>query len=194
MENNRQLISDRIEESIRTKSALLADLESVALIDRMASSMCACLRNGGRVLLAGNGGSFADSMHLAAEFVARFALERDPLTALALGANSSILTAVGNDYTFADVFVRELKALGRPGDVFIGLSTSGNSENIVRAVTAAKDLGMVVYCWTGRTGGRLSDMCTCLKIPSDVTARIQEAHITVGHVICELVERSLFTD
>jgi D-sedoheptulose 7-phosphate isomerase len=194
MEKNRQMISERIRESIQTKSLLLADQESMALIDLMASSICSCLKAGGRVLFAGNGGSFADSIHLAAELVSRFTLERDPLAAFALGANNSILTAIGNDYTFADVFVRELKALGRKGDVFIGLSTSGNSENIVRAVTAARDLGMVIYCWTGKSGGRLSDMCSCLKIPSEVTARIQEAHIMVGHIICELVERSLFMD
>ena len=194
MEKNLELITERIRESIQTKSSLLADQESLALIDRIATSICSCLKSGGKVLFAGNGGSFADSIHLAAELVSRFTLERQPLAALALGANSSILTAVGNDYGFADLFVRELQGLGRKGDVFIGLSTSGNSENIVRAVTAAGGLGMAVYCWTGKSGGRISDMCTCLRVPSEVTARIQEAHITVGHIICELVERSLFIE
>ncbi len=192
MDGCNKIIKERLAASIAVKSAILADEGIVALIADIAQAMGAALRQGRKVIFAGNGGSFADSIHLAAEFVSRFTMERAPLAAISLGANNSIITAVGNDYEFGDVFARELKALGQSGDIFVGLSTSGNSENIVRAVQAALAHGLAAFCLTGKTGGRLSDMCPCLKVPSEVTARIQEAHITVGHIICELVEQLMF--
>ncbi len=192
MRNDPELIAQRLAESVEIKTALLADRDALELIGAIAEAIATCLRKGGKILLAGNGGSFADSIHIAAEFVGRFELERAPLACVALGANNSILTAIGNDYDYRDVFARELKALGRPGDLFLCISTSGNSENVIRAVEAATEMGLETCCFTGRTGGRLSGMCTCLKIASDITARIQEVHITVAHIICELVERGLF--
>ena len=147
-----------------------------------------CLRAGGKLLFCGNGGSAADSQHLVAEFVGRFLLERRALT-----ANTSILTAIGNDYSFDIVFSRQVEALGRPGDVVVGISTSGNSPNVIAAMKKATELGMKTICLAGKDGGTLAK---CVDIPlvvaSKSTARIQECHIAIGHVICELVETSLF--
>lgn len=192
MPKSLELIRQRIDESIGAKSALLSDAESLALIGEIAGSICSCLRNGGKVILAGNGGSFSDSMHLATEFVSRFMISRDAMAAVALGTNNSTLTAIGNDYDFSHVFAREVRALGRAGDLFIAISTSGNSENVLRSVDAAKEMGLKVFGLTGRNGGRLSQTCPCIRVPSDVTARIQEVHILVGHIICELVEKEMF--
>lgn len=182
------IIRDRIEESIAVKKALKSDPDLVAVIARIAKDVSDALRNGNKVIFAGNGGSFADSIHLTAEFVSRFQRERAPLASVALGANNSILTAVGNDYGYEFVFSREIGALGRAGDVFIGLSTSGNSINVIKAVEVAKDLGITTYCLTGKDGGKLKDYADCVRVPSAKTARIQESHILIGHVICELVE------
>ena len=152
-----------------------------------------CLRAGGKLLFCGNGGSAADSQHLVAEFVGRFMLERRALPAIALTANTSILTAIGNDYSFDIVFSRQVEALGRPGDVVVGISTSGNSPNVIAAMKKATELGMKTICLAGKDGGALAK---CVDIPlvvaSKSTARIQECHIAIGHVICELVETSLF--
>ncbi len=182
------IIKDRIEESIAVKKALVSDANLVAAIARIAQDVSDALSNGNKVIFAGNGGSFADSIHLTAEFVSRFQRERAPLAAVALGANNSILTAVGNDYGYELVFAREIGALGRAGDVFIGLSTSGNSINVIKAVEVAKDIGITTYCLTGEDGGKLKDYADCVRVPSGKTARIQESHILIGHIICELVE------
>ncbi len=192
MDHAIELIEKRLTESINVKSAILSNEENINFIRDIAMAIHKVLSQGRKVIFAGNGGSFADSIHLAAEFVSRFTMEREPLAAVSLGANNSIMTAIGNDYEFGDVFLREIKALGVSGDVFIGISTSGNSENVIRAVEAALKMGITVFCLTGKTGGRLSSLCPCLKIPSEITARIQEAHITVGHIICELVELLMF--
>ena len=188
------LVSTRIQDSIDVKTALRKDPETVRLIESLGTAVCETLIAGGKILLAGNGGSFADSIHLAAEFVARFQVERDALAAIALGANNSCLTAIGNDYCFEDVFARELRALGQPADIFVGISTSGNSENIVRAVREAQAMGMEVYCLTGQSGGKLGALTQCIRVPSQLTARIQEAHILIGHIVCEMVERSLVNE
>ena len=180
-----------IRESIGVKSALLADVRQVDLIQRIAASIIEALKRGNKVIFCGNGGSFADSIHLAAEFVSRFQKERGPLAGIALGANNSILTAVGNDYSFAEVFSREVGAIGKTGDVLIALSTSGNSENILRAVQVSQEIGIQVFGMTGRTGGCLAEIVESLKIPSVKTARIQESHILVGHIICELAENAM---
>ena len=180
-----------IRESIGVKSALLADVHQVDLIQRIAASIIEALKRGNKVIFCGNGGSFADSIHLAAEFVSRFQKERGPLAGIALGANNSILTAVGNDYSFAEVFSREVGAIGKTGDVLIALSTSGNSENILRAVQVSQEIGIQVFGMTGRTGGCLAEIVESLKIPSVKTARIQESHILVGHIICELAENAM---
>jgi len=192
MSNFDVLARQRMEEGLAVKREFLARSDCLALVSEMAGSMLWALKGGGRVFFAGNGGSFADSIHLAAELVSRFMFDRAALAGVALGANNSIMSAVGNDYSYADVFARELQALAKPGDVFIGLSTSGNSENIIQCVLAAKNLGVRAYCLTGESGGKLDTLCQCLKVPSSTTARIQEVHITVGHILCEIVERELF--
>jgi D-sedoheptulose 7-phosphate isomerase len=156
--------------------------------DIIGSSLAA----GGKLLIAGNGGSAADSQHIAAELTGRFQRERKPLPAIALHANSSALTAIGNDYGYEHVFARELSAHARPGDVFLAISTSGDSRNILRAIEAAHEKKVTVIGLTGESGGQMRAACDlCLCVPSKSTARIQEMHITIGHAICELLEEGL---
>lgn len=184
-------IETLIRESIAVKAALLTDAQQLGLIQRIATSIVETLRRGNKVIFCGNGGSFADSIHLAAEFVSRFQKERGPLAGVALGANNSTLTAIGNDYSFAEVFSREVGAIGQAGDILIAISTSGNSKNILRAAQVAQEIGIQVFGMTGQNGGELANVAESLKIPSLKTARIQESHILVGHIICELVENAM---
>lgn len=177
MSQTESQVKELIRESIEVKSSLLADVPKVDLIQRIAASIIAALKSGNKVIFCGNGGSFADSIHLAAEFVSRFQKERRPLAGVALGANNSTLTAIGNDYSFAEVFSREVGAIGQKGDVLVALSTSGNSENILRAVQVAQEIGIQVFGMTGQGGGRLAEIAESLRIPSTKTARIQESHI-----------------
>ncbi|HOI99565.1 MAG TPA: SIS domain-containing protein, partial [Rectinema sp.] len=150
-------------------------------------------KNDKKILLCGNGGSAADAQHLAAELSGRFYIDRPPLFAEALHVNTSYLTAVANDYSFDEVYARLVKAKGRPSDILIGISTSGNSSNIIKAINAAKEVGMISVGFTGKTGGKMVSLCDYLiNIPSQDAARIQEAHILIGHIICEIVERKLF--
>lgn len=183
-------IKTRIEESIHVKTLLLNNPSLILQIENLANAIQKTLAKNGKVIFAGNGGSFADSMHLSTEFVSRFQEERQALAAIALGTNNCNLTAIGNDYTFDDVFAREIMALGKQEDVFVGISTSGNSENVIRAVRIANNMDMKVYCLTGETGGLLKNQAECMCVPSKITARIQEAHILMGHIICELVEQT----
>lgn len=161
----------------------------VALVARV---MAVSLARGGKILFCGNGGSAADAQHLAAEFVNRFQLERPPLPALALTTDSSILTAIGNDYGFEQVFVKQVQALGSPGDVFVGISTSGNSQNVLAAMRAARDKGLVTVGLAGQNGDIVPLSDHPLLVPHTVTALIQEVHITVGHLLCKLVDYYLF--
>jgi D-sedoheptulose 7-phosphate isomerase len=154
--------------------------------------ICSSLEKGGQLLIAGNGGSAADAQHIAAELTGRFLRERQPFRALALHVNTSSLTAIGNDYGYEQVFARELSAHARPGDVFLAITTSGSSQNILRAIEAARKSKAVVIGLTGESGGRLRTACDlCLCVPSKSTPRIQEMHITIGHTICELLEERL---
>lgn len=156
-------------------------------------ALIACYRGGGKAMLCGNGGSAADAQHLAAEFVGRFLTERRPLPALALHANSSALTAIGNDYGYDQTFARQVEAFARPGDVVVGLTTSGNSGNVVEAFRRAHALGLRTIALTGRSGGKLREHADyLLNVPSDETPRIQECHILMGHCLCEAVEQALF--
>lgn len=180
--------------SIAVKQLLLQDEKLLSQIDQLAYRCVTSLRAGGKIIFAGNGGSFADAQHLSAEFVSRFKFDRAPLASLALGTNNSAISAVGNDYGFDQVFSRELEAVAKAGDVFVGISTSGNSPNILAAVDKATSLGIDIVCLTGRTGGKLAKLCECLRIPSDETARIQECHITIGHIVCGLVESLYFAE
>lgn len=175
------------QESIAVKKQMLeANLE---LIQKTVEILTDALKAGHKILIFGNGGSAADSQHIAAEFIGRFQKERRALPAIALSTDTSILTALANDYSFDIVFSRQLEALGQEGDVAIGISTSGNSVNVVKAMEVAKSKGMKTVAWTGQGGGKLAETVDlCIAVPSKVTARIQETHITLAHAICELVE------
>ena len=182
-------------ENIAVKQAMLGDKDLFFLIENIVNQVVSTFKNGGKVLFCGNGGSAADAQHMAAELSGRFYLDRKPLFAEALHVNTSFLTAVSNDYGFENAFARAVEAMGRPGDILVALSTSGNSPNILNAITKAKTLGMTVVGMTGTDGGKMNSGCDFLiKIPSGVTPRIQEGHIVVGHVICELAENLIFRD
>ena len=185
-------IRSQIEASIAVKQGVLADTALLGQIQRLAENSLASLKAGGKIIFAGNGGSFADAQHLSAEFTSRFLFDRAPLASIVLAANNSAISAIGNDYGYELVFARELEALARPEDVFIAISTSGNSANILAAVKVAKARGLSTVAWTGASGGRLADLCECLRVPSQDTARIQESHILVGHILCGLVEAWYF--
>jgi len=182
-----------IEQSIATKQAVLKDEVLLAAIDKATDLVINCFKNGGKVLFCGNGGSAADAQHLSAEFSGRFYTDRDPLPSEALHCNTSYLTAVANDYGYDVVYSRIVKGMGKKGDVLISLSTSGNSINIINAMKQANELGMINVAFTGETGGSMKEHSDVLiNVPSKDTPRIQESHITIGHIICQLVEEGLF--
>jgi D-sedoheptulose 7-phosphate isomerase len=187
-----RLILSILDESLGVKDrSIRQNLDGIAAGARMLS---ACLSGGHKVLLFGNGGSAADAQHIAAEFVNRFKIERPPLAAIALTTDTSVLTSIGNDDDFDEVFAKQIQALGVKNDIAWGMSTSGNSTNVLRAVAAARKKQMTTIAMTGR-GGRLAATADlALTVASDSTARIQETHITMAHILCELVERSLFPD
>jgi D-sedoheptulose 7-phosphate isomerase len=181
---------------IRDCASLLQDLlqssEYLSGVVKAADAMTKCLRSGNKILFFGNGGSAADAQHLAAELSGRFLRERPSLAGWALTTNSSVLTAIGNDYSFDDVFARQIQGIGNAADVAFAISTSGNSPNVLRAVTVASEKGLVTVGLTGKTGGKLQGTVDhSIRIPSDQTPRIQEAHILTGHILCELVEETL---
>ncbi|HLB58922.1 MAG TPA: D-sedoheptulose 7-phosphate isomerase [Bdellovibrionota bacterium] len=188
---NKQEIQRLFEESIRVKQDVARTMAGD--IDRAVQHIVRALSSGKKILFFGNGGSAADSQHLAAEFIGRFRIERNPLPALALTTDTSILTAIGNDYGFEDVFSRQIIALGNPGDVAIGISTSGNSPNVLKAVSVAKERQLLTIGMTGGSGGKLGEKVDIhLNVGSTTnTARIQECHITIGHIIMELVDQEL---
>lgn len=186
-------ITDVINASIAVKQQIITDEILLATIRKVADICIEALCADKKILFCGNGGSAADAQHLAAEFSGRFYKDRDPLFAEALHVNTSYLTAVANDYSYEQIYSRLIKAKGRTGDVLIGISTSGNSGNIIKAFEQAKVQGMITVGMTGETGGKMKDLSNyLLNMPSTDTPRIQEAHITVGHIICELVELELF--
>ena len=168
-----------------------ADAQVIAVTKEIATAMGRSLRGGGKVLIAGNGGSAADSQHIAAELLSRFARERQPLPALAL-TDPTVLTAIGNDYGFEHVFARQVRGLGRPGDVFLAISTSGRSPNVLAALDAAREAGLMTIGFTGSQGAALRSRCEfCLVVPSDETAVIQQVYMTASHAICGAIERDL---
>lgn len=186
-------IQSAIKASIEVKQLILNNPSFLSAIEKVAEAMFEALNQGHKVLFCGNGGSAADAQHLAAELSGRFYFDRDPLPAEALHCNSSFLTAVANDYGFDEVYARAIKGSGCPGDLLVGLSTSGNSSNIMKAFDAAKAKGLLTIALTGESGGLLKGKADfLLNIPSSDTARIQESHIMVGHILCELVEERLF--
>ncbi len=182
-----------ISESIRAKQAVLADGQLLEVITSVVEACIETFQNKGKILFCGNGGSAADAQHIAGELSGRFFIDREPLFAEALHVNTSFLTAMANDYSFEEAYARMVRAAGRPGDILFALSTSGNSENVLKAAEDAQKIGMKVVAMTGTTGGELKNHCDFLiNIPSHITPRIQECHIMVGHIICELVEERLF--
>lgn len=186
-------IKEVIAESVNVKNKLLQNEELIANCEKIAEQVAEAFRNDKKVLFCGNGGSAADAQHLAAEFSGRFYFDRDPLDAEALHVNTSYITAVGNDYSYDEIYSRVLKAKGRKGDFLFGISTSGNSKNILRAFEVARANGMIIVAMTGESGGKMKDNCDfLLNVPSSDTPRIQESHIMLGHIICELVEDALF--
>lgn len=191
----RQYIIDQIEGTRRIMAAMLEDISLLVSVEGAVAACVKCLRSGGKILLAGNGGSAADAQHIAAEFVSRFAFDRPGLAAVSLTTDTSILTAVGNDYGYETVFCRQILALGRVGDVFIGYSTSGRSPNVLRAFESARQAGLICVGLTGNRGGPMRGLCDyLLEAPSPDTPKIQEGHSVLGHVLCGLVEREMFGD
>ena len=164
------------------------------LIIKASEMLVSCIKSGNKVLIFGNGGSAADAQHLAAEFVNRFQIERPPLAAIALTTDTSILTSIGNDYHFNDIFSKQVEALGKKGDIAWGISTSGNSPNVINAVKTARKIGMSTIAMTGRMGELAASADLVFSVASDSTPRIQETHITLGHILCDLLERRLYPE
>jgi D-sedoheptulose 7-phosphate isomerase len=186
-------VSKSIRGSIAIKEQLLASPEVIATVAKVSEMLVDAIEQGNKLLLCGNGGSAADAQHIAAEFVGRFAFDRPALPALALSVNSSCVTAIGNDYGFDLVFSRQIEALARPGDVCIGISTSGNSPNVLCAMATARKMKLHTVGLTGAAGGKLkSEVDYCICAPSYETPRIQECHILIGHIISQLVEETIF--
>ena len=188
----KNIIFNILEDSIATKRGCIEN--NIENIIQATDMLTACLTRGNKILIFGNGGSAADAQHLAAEFVNRFQIERPPLAALALTTDTSTLTSIGNDYHFDDIFAKQLQALGRPGDIAWGISTSGNSANVIRAIQLARKIGLSTIGMTGRAGQLAGCVDLVFAVASDVTARIQESHITIGHILCDLVDRTLYPD
>jgi len=187
------IILQNINDSIATKNKLLNDKKIATSIEDVANAIIECYQHDGKVLFCGNGGSAADAQHLAAELTGRYYYDRPPLYAEALHVNTSYLTAVANDYNYNEVYARLIKGIGRKGDILIGMSTSGNSQNVIGAIHAAKDKGIFTIGLTGSNGGKMNDLCDInIAVPSNDTPRIQECHMMIGHAFCQVVETSLF--
>ena len=193
--NVEQCIADQIRASISTKQAILSDKGLMRNIAAAAQMIVDAYEQGKKTLLAGNGGSAADAQHIAGEFVSKFYFDRPGIASIALTTDMSIITAIGNDYGYDKLFSRQIQAQGSAGDVFIGISTSGNSANLVEALRMCGQKGIKTIGLTGFTGGKMDAMCDlCIKVPSGETPRIQESHILIGHIICCIVEEKLFGD
>ncbi|MDC3393354.1 SIS domain-containing protein [Luminiphilus sp.] len=189
-----ETIKASVQASIDTKIALLNDDALLQQVSSLAERCTSALRAGGKIIFCGNGGSFADAQHLSAEFTSRFLFDRPGLPSLALGTNSSAMTAIGNDYGYENVFAREIEAIATPADVLIAITTSGNSGNILKALEAAKETNVPAVVLTGAGRGMLDAATETLNIPSTDTARIQECHILIGHIICGIVEKNIFSE
>lgn len=186
------MIRDRIQESIDTKKRILDSAAILNSIEQIAAEIILCLKNGGKLVIGGNGGSESDSLHFAGEIVGRFQKERNPWPAVVLGADPVMLTAIANDYGYDEAYARQAKAYIRQGDILFTISTSGNSKNLVNAIEAVAEAGCKTIALLGRDGGKMKDMVDyAIIVPSDVTARIQESHITIIHILCEMIEDSM---
>ncbi|EAI4691090.1 D-sedoheptulose 7-phosphate isomerase [Campylobacter jejuni] len=193
MENLNSYIKGHFTDSILVKEQILKDENLITLIKNASLEVIKAYKNGNKTLLAGNGGSAADAQHIAGEFVSRFYFDRPGIASIALSTDTSILTAIGNDYGYENLFARQVQAQGVKGDVFIGISTSGNSKNILKALELCKQKEIISIGLSGASGGAMNELCDyCIKVPSTCTPRIQEAHILIGHIICAIVEEELF--
>ena len=188
----KELIIKEIEKSIEVKTSVLNNNTIVEQLNSLVNYCIQSLKSGGKIIFCGNGGSFADSQHLAAEFISRLRFDRAPLASIALGTNSSNMSAIGNDYGYDQVFKREILALGNSNDIFIPISTSGNSGNVIDAINSAKEKGIKTVAFTGGTGGKIANICECIIVPSSSTEKIQEVHIMLGHILCYLIEEHSF--
>jgi D-sedoheptulose 7-phosphate isomerase len=188
-----EYISSQVKKSIDVKQKLLDSQKLMDLIQEVALKCVEVYKNGNKTLIAGNGGSAADAQHIAGEFVSRFYFDRPGLASMALTTDTSIMTAIGNDYGYEKLFSRQVQANGAKGDMFIGISTSGNSANVIEALKECKEKGIITVGLTGEQGGKMAEMCDyCIKVPSNETPRVQEAHILIGHIICAVVEEAIF--
>jgi len=188
------LVLDRLQDSLAVKSQMLSS-DCVGQAAAVAEVMITSLRAGGKILFFGNGGSAMDAGHLAAELAGRFYRDRPGLAGISLSDGTASLTAIANDYAYDDVFARQIRGLGRPGDVAVGLTTSGNSANVVNALLAARETGLVTVALTGSSGGKVAAIADlCIRVPTDDTPRVQEACMHLGHTICEIVEREMFPE
>ena len=188
-----EYISNQVKKSIDVKQKLLDSQELMNLVQEVALKCVEVYKNGNKTLIAGNGGSAADAQHIAGEFVSRFYFDRPGLASIALTTDTSIITAIGNDYGYEKLFSRQVQANGVKGDMFIGISTSGNSANVIEALKECKEKGIITVGLTGEKGGKMSEMCDyCIRVPSNETPRVQEAHILIGHIICAVVEEAIF--
>jgi D-sedoheptulose 7-phosphate isomerase len=193
MEDQINRIQRIVSASVDVKQNVLADVSLLARVNEATQLMIEAFQESGSVYWCGNGGSAADAQHLAAELSGRFYFDRAPLSSEALHVNTSYLTAVANDYSYNDIYGRYIKGMGKDTDVLVGISTSGNSENVVRAMEEGKKLGMKIVAFTGEGGGKMKDLAdVCINVPSKDTPRIQESHIMIGHIICEIIEDTLF--
>ncbi|WP_086253868.1 D-sedoheptulose 7-phosphate isomerase [Campylobacter sp. P091] len=193
MEIINQYIKSHFEDSIQVKNQILQDKVLIELIQKVALITTNAYKNGFKTMLAGNGGSAADAQHIAGEFVSRFYFDRPGIPSIALTTDTSILTAICNDYGYDRLFARQVQAQGIKGDIFIGISTSGNSTNIIEALKVCKEKEIISIGLTGQSGGKMADLCDyCIKVPSNCTPRIQESHIVIGHIICAIVEEEIF--
>ncbi len=190
----KETISNAIKNSVEVKNKILGDDNMSAVMERIADEIQVAFKNEKKVLFCGNGGSAADAQHLAAELSGKLYINREPLYAEALHCNTSYLTAAANDYSFEDVYERLIRAQGKTGDILVGISTSGNSKNVVKAIETANQKGIITVGFTGGEGGKMKELCQYLiNVPSNDAPRIQESHILIGHIICELAEKKIFS-
>lgn len=191
--NTNKFISETIQQSVNVKQGILADRSFVALVGQVAMAAVKVFRSGHKILLAGNGGSAADAQHIAGELVNRFRFDRPALPAIALSTDTSVMTSIANDSSFENVFARQVEALGVKGDMFIGISTSGSSANVLKALKQCRAMKIISIGLTGEKSAGMEKLCDyCLAVPSADTPRVQEAHIMIGHIVCDIVEKTLF--